>query len=109
MVAPRPTLGAAFLLGTVSCGGGDTVRDSTCDDLPWSQVVAGSRQACGIHTDGCAECWGIDGSDAFYEDTGWTDYADQEAPSVPLADLSIPVGTGFFVSSRLYLKAKIFT
>ena len=30
-----------------------------CDrTLPWSYVAAGASQTCGVHIDGCAECWG---------------------------------------------------
>ena len=33
--------------------------DAPCDrSLPWTYVAAGSYLTCGIHTDGCTECWG---------------------------------------------------
>lgn len=46
----------------------DTASDSDTSDgtgavvcdrrLSWSYVAAGLRQTCGVHVDGCAECWG---------------------------------------------------
>ena len=32
-----------------------------CDDLPWTYVAVGAWAGCGIHTDGCLECWGNEG------------------------------------------------
>jgi hypothetical protein len=39
---------------------GDTVAERPCADLPWTQVDLGWDFGCGIHTDGCVECWGSD-------------------------------------------------
>ena len=30
----------------------------TCDDGPWREVRLGFYSACGLHEDGCVECWG---------------------------------------------------
>lgn len=53
---------------------GDTDGDSDTDDSavpvkcdhtqPWSYVAGGISQTCGVHVDGCAECWGAGWSDA---------------------------------------------
>lgn len=58
-----------------------------CADLPWTQVVAGVWLACGVHTDGCAECWAHEPwSDGviLHPDTGtgevWNDYGDEYPP-----------------------------
>jgi hypothetical protein len=39
---------------------GDSEEPPPCDrSRPWIFVDAGMVQTCGIHDDGCAECWGI--------------------------------------------------
>lgn len=47
---------------------GDSAWDTAPEDcdrsLPWKSVEAGRFLTCGIHTDGCAECWGIGKEDA---------------------------------------------
>lgn len=44
-----------------------------CDrSLGWKYVAAGYEQTCGIHTDGCAECWGRGEAESHPElDTAW--------------------------------------
>ncbi|GEM_PF-2198555 len=46
-------------------GFGDTGQEarptSKCPDSPWVYVEAGILMACGIHADGCSECWGKTG------------------------------------------------
>lgn len=58
---------------TAETGDSDTAVDTApprCDrSLGWKYVAAGTYQTCGIHTDGCAECWG-QGKE---EDTGGYD------------------------------------
>lgn len=58
---------------TAETGDSDTEVDTApppCDrTLGWKYVAAGTYQTCGIHTDGCAECWGR-GKE---EDTGGDD------------------------------------
>lgn len=47
--------------GVDSSGGPDTAPPDKvdCDELePWTYVAAGHQQSCGVHADGCAECWG---------------------------------------------------
>ena len=51
--------------------------------------------ACGIHTDGCAECWGYED---WVTDTGcdtgkWCDWGDEYPPAVPFVAISIPNDT----------------
>ncbi len=36
----------------------DTASEATCADLPWKQVEFGMDVACGLHIDGCVQCWG---------------------------------------------------
>jgi hypothetical protein len=37
---------------------GDTAAERACTDIPWKQVEFGMDVACGLHLDGCVECWG---------------------------------------------------
>lgn len=36
----------------------DSATPTRCDDLPWIDVAVSAGLACGVHEDGCAECWG---------------------------------------------------
>lgn len=89
-------LAPLFLVGWVACKpSGETVdggpppinRAARCpDDRTWLEVSAGSFQTCGLHGDGCIECWGgeeLDG-ELNVTDTGerrdWVDYGDDEPP-----------------------------
>jgi hypothetical protein len=38
-------------------GGGDVVPDQ-CPDVAWKDVSTGTGRTCGVHVDGCIECWG---------------------------------------------------
>lgn len=54
-----------------------------CDrTLPWQSVEAGYYLSCGIHTDGCAECWGMGREDDRHEgeDSRYYDYHGEDAP-----------------------------
>lgn len=78
---------------------GDTAAGRTCADLPWTQVELGWDFGCGIHTNGCVECWG---SDALYNpvykepeveakflavhDQPYHDYENRERPSACVID-----------------------
>lgn len=54
-----------------------------CDrTLPWQSVAAGWFLSCGIHADGCAECWGLGREDDLHqgEDSRYYDYRGDDAP-----------------------------
>ena len=56
------------------------------DDRTWVQVSAGDIQTCGLHGDGCIECWGGDEEDGELNvaDSGrvdWVDYGDDDPPN----------------------------
>ena len=62
-------LSALGLLSAVACAPTDKAptdpsEPRRCQDLPWKQVSTGMYVACGVHTDGCVECWGNEGVDA---------------------------------------------
>ena len=78
---------------------GEDTAPPPCDrTLGWSHVACGLYQTCGIHTDGCAECWGR-GEE---EDTGGYDtggryhwYGEDQPPAgtyVALAMNASPIG-----------------
>jgi len=57
-VRPHPDSGVG---DSATDSGGDSAVEPRCDDLPWKQVELSWRVGCGVHTDGCVECWGEDG------------------------------------------------
>lgn len=64
---------------------GDTAEDTgepPCDrSQPWTFVAASHLQTCGIHADGCAECWGVGEEDGYPDwDTGSYHYRGEDAP-----------------------------
>jgi len=71
----------------LACAGTDAapVADSAsewdgCADSPWIDVAAGNGLVCGLHVDGCGECWGrTDDADAAMPDRTWLDV---ELPAV---------------------------
>lgn len=50
-----------------------------CEDTPWKTVAASQPGACGIHVDGCVECWGFD-----------PEYFPMHPPPGPMVDLALP-------------------
>ena len=62
-----------------------------CADDPWASVSAGDEYVCGLHPDGCAECWGYGSWAGGTDDTGrgLYDYGAQVPPSIPLAEIDI--------------------
>lgn len=73
---------------------GDGIRDSnqgegwhTCPDGPWRTVEVGYELACGIHEDGCIECWGSEGWE------GWPDSIYDE-PDIDAVALTMRAGQG---------------
>lgn len=56
-----------------------------CDrSLGWKFVESGESQTCGIHTDGCAECWGRGASEDYpYPDTGSPHHYDWSGEDIP--------------------------
>ena len=88
--------GAADSTETDTSGGdtdtGETAEPDPCDrSLPWTFVDAGIQQTCGIHSDGCAECWGIGEEDEGPAwDTGAYHYEGEDLPPpVPFATIDI--------------------
>lgn len=70
------------------------VTDRCPNSVGWSQIVAGASSSCGIHLDGCAECWGYDEVDAErMEGNSDFDYAyngDHDVPDTRFKMLSLP-------------------
>lgn len=64
------------------------------NSIGWSQIVAGAYSSCGIHLDGCTECWGYDDADAErMEGHNYADYAyngDHNIPDTRFKMLSLP-------------------
>lgn len=71
---------------TAGDSGGDTgdsgVEWHGCSDLPWTAVEVGYEVACGIHTDGCLDCWGTD-------DWGLWPHVIYDEPSIDAVDVSL--------------------
>ena len=71
----RLIAGAALCIGLAGCSTlpSDSVSTDSgpaprCDrSVPWTYAAAGREIFCGVHADGCAECWG----DEPVADTGW--------------------------------------
>lgn len=71
----------------------DTAYQPDCDgSLPWKYVAAGAGQTCGIHTDGCAECWGIGREEDSPQDSGGAYHWEAEDRPPPGAYTSISMG-----------------
>lgn len=76
----------------------DTAYQPNCDrNLPWKYVAAGLGQTCGIHTDGCAECWGIgreeDNPDDWEWEAGYQWEAEDRPPAGAYTSISMPVNS----------------
>jgi len=53
-----------------------------CDETqPWINVSAGAKLTCGVHADGCAECWGLDYTGPL--DTGVYGHANRHVLPLP--------------------------
>jgi hypothetical protein len=68
--------------------------DRCPDSSGWLQIVAGASSSCGIHPDGCVECWGYGKADA-EEMSGKSDFdyaynGDHEIPDAHFTKLSMP-------------------
>lgn len=63
-----------------------------CADNAWMDVSLGYYRACGVHADGCVECWGDVNADAV-NDTAWTNYGLLDPPSVPARSVSVETST----------------
>ncbi len=88
----RLIAGAALCIGLAGCSTlpSDSVSTDTgpaprCDrSVPWTYAAAGREIFCGVHADGCAECWG----DEPEADTGWDsgpglhDFGQYDIPNV---------------------------
>ncbi len=91
--------GAALCIGLAGCatlpsdsGNADTGPPPRCDpSVPWMYAAAGKEIFCGVHADGCAECWG----DQPVADTGWDtgggffDRGQFEVPDLALSTVSV--------------------
>lgn len=90
-----------LLLGCHGSMGKDTGEDSAVEtgDCPgstgWSSVAAGWLLTCGVHDDGCAECWGLEG--LVVGETGdagsYTDYGEDSPPADSFVSLSLVGGS----------------
>ena len=65
---------------------------AVCSDNAWIDVSPGYFRACGVHEDGCIECWGDVKADAV-NDTGWTNYGLLEPPAVAARSVSVEAST----------------
>ncbi len=93
---------AALLLGCATgvgeTGGEETAAADTgtgvasCEDNAWIDFSLGIFRACGVHEDGCIECWGDVKADAV-NDTGWTNYGLLQPPAVAARSVSIEANT----------------
>ena len=93
---------AALLLGCATgvgeTGGEETAAADTgtgvasCEDNAWIDFSLGIFRACGVHEDGCIECWGDVKADAV-NDTGWTNYGLLEPPAVAARSVSVEAST----------------
>lgn len=87
----------AFLLGCPATPR-DTAPTDTgaseqgCVDNAWIDVSLGYYRACGVHEDGCVECWGDVKADAV-NDTAWTNYGLLDPPSVTATSVSVETDT----------------
>lgn len=67
------------------------------DDRSWINIAAGDRLTCGVHGDGCIECWG--GVEVSYDtndvvDSGdWFDYDDDVPPEGAFTSAVLSLGT----------------
>ena len=57
----------------------------------WTYVAAGGHLSCGVHTDGCAECWGLDGlvSGEDPYKSSYYDFGEQVPPDVAFQTISL--------------------
>lgn len=63
----------------------DTDEPRRCEDVPWTTVAAGVTASCGIHTNGCVECWGND----FEHVTTDLESGDANPPDVRLSTIDM--------------------
>jgi len=95
----RLLAGTALCIGLAGCAtlpsdsaNADTDPPPRCDpSMPWTYAAAGREIFCGVHADGCAECWG----DEPVADTGWDtgggffDRGQFEVPDLALSTVSV--------------------
>lgn len=60
------------------------------EDRSWLQVAAGVIQTCGLHGDGCIECWGGDELDGADETGLWYDFGDDAPPDGTYIAVALP-------------------
>lgn len=90
----------AFAAGLTGCATDTAVSQpadtgatvATCSDNAWIDVSIGFLRACGVHEDGCIECWGDVKADVV-ADTGWTNYGLLEPPAVAARSVSVEANT----------------
>ncbi len=75
-------------------------------DRSWVKVSAGVVQTCGLHGNGCIECWGGEEYDGVVDahDTAewgdWVDYGDDEPPDGVFTDVAVSGGSAWGLGSE---------
>jgi len=59
-----------------------------CEDRPWIDIATGDYLTCGVHDDGCGECWGREYRPR--TDSGFEDNRDASVPTDVWSEIELP-------------------
>lgn len=62
------------------------------DDRSWTDIAAGDRLTCGVHGDGCIECWGVENLNGVHDTSAWWDYDDDTPPDGEFTNTVLSLG-----------------